>query len=147
MAKKRTKKMTDDHAALIKRLGALNKQKSTIITDLTAVEEQIRSITTALAEDLAEGSYTVGKWICRIKDTFSKGRKNTKWKSVAETLNSGVDIVSTDMAKKYPEAESLLGKLARKLHKIYDDSYATETTVGADSSSTSVVIERLSSKK
>lgn len=143
----RKRKMNDEHAGLIKKLGSLSKARALAVAELSEIDEKIVSIQSLLAEELAEGNYTAGRWVCKVKDKTVTGRKNTKWKSVAEDMNSGADIVCNDLSQKYPEAEKVLGKAARRMHKVYSDSYEAQTTQGEDSTTTTVTVERLSSKK
>ena len=143
----RKRKMNDEHAAFIKKLGSLSKQRDAAMATLSDIDEQIMTIKNMLAEELAEGNYTAGRWVCNIKDKTVTGRKNTKWKSVAEDMNNGADTVCNDLGQKYPEAEAVLNKAARRMHKVYNDSYEAQTTQGEDSTTVIVTVERLSSKK
>lgn len=143
----RKRKITDDHAALIKKLGSLDKKRTLAATDLSDIDEQIITIQHTLAEELAEGNYTAGKWICRVIDKAVNGRRSTKWKTVAEAIKGGLNQIKHEHVEKYPEATTALKKMAKRIHGFYDDTFDANTSVGSDRVDTKVTVEKLASKK
>ena len=143
----RKRKMNDDHAALIKRMGSLGKKRDDAASALSVIDEEIIVIQHSLSEELAEGNYTAGRWVCKVTDKEITGRSSTSWKTVATAIKGGLNQIKQEHVEKFPEATSALKKMAKRIHGFYDDTLDANTKVGPDRIDVQVSVERLSSKK
>ena len=144
---KRTKKMTENDEALIKKLGALMRKEADASQVLKDISEECANIRNSLAASLKEGSYQAGSWVCNVKDAFRKGAERPAWKTVSTTVEKGIDLIKFELVQRFPDSTSALNKMGKKLHKLYDDTLVANTNVGEDSMNITINVGKLKKVK
>jgi hypothetical protein len=127
----------------IKKLGSLLRKHGKLAEELTTLNAEIASFKNMLGASLKEGTYQADSWVCVIKDKFIKGKETPSWKTVATTIKNTLDQIKYDFVQKYPESTEAINKMAKRLHKLYDETLLANTNIGEDKTNIDVHVEKL----
>lgn len=130
--------------AAITILGELYEQRTSLISQLKACNDQIGGHEEALKATTPTGIYKFKDWVCKLEEKIDNGRRSTSWKEVAETVNAGIGLVTDKVTVKFPEAEKALRTLSKKLSKYYNDTLEEKTKEPTQTTKIVVSVERLS---
>ena len=140
----KTEKLNQDVENTIKKLGRTIEAQKELSEQLAKISEKRAELEATLGETLESGVYTTDDWVCKVFNQISKGRSSPSWKKISESIASGIDVIGEDLTKRFPEAEQVISKMSKRLHKRYEEAVETNTTVSPDKETTVINVERVS---